>query len=38
MSSCPKCGAGEDKQHVHDGFGGRTIILCKMCGAERNAT
>jgi len=38
MSNCPKCGAGKDKQLTHEGFGGRTVILCKACGAERSST
>ncbi len=32
---CTKCGAGSDKQHEHAGFGGVSIVLCKVCGAER---
>jgi hypothetical protein len=36
MTACDKCGAGPDKQVVHQGFGKTTVILCKACGRERD--
>ncbi len=35
MTACCKCGASPEKQHTHEGFGGKKIVLCKSCGYER---
>ena len=33
--NCSQCGASHEKQHTHEGFGGKINLMCKVCGFER---